>query len=53
MTLSPLAFLVWLGAIYLYYRLSKYEEKRLVELFGDAYRDYQAKVPMMFPWFKK
>ena len=52
LTLSPLAFLVWLAAIYLYYRLSKYEEKRLVEHFGDAYRDYQAKVPMMFPRFK-
>ncbi len=26
------------------------EEKDLVADFGDAYRDYQRKVPMLFPW---
>ena len=52
LTLSPLGFLVWVGIISLYYWLSRYEEQRLVALFGNSYRDYQARVPMMFPWFK-
>lgn len=52
LTLSPLGFLVWVGIIYLYCRLSRYEEQRLISLFGKAYEDYQARVPMMFPRFK-
>ena len=29
------------------------EEKKLIDEFGDAYRDYQKKVPMLLPSFKK
>ena len=28
---------------------AKLEEKRLIQAFGDAYRDYQAEVPMLVP----
>lgn len=33
----------------LYVRLAKREEKRLLEKFGPAYREYQQRVPMFFP----
>lgn len=29
---------------------SRFEEQRLVELHGDAYRNYQSKVPMLIPY---
>lgn len=32
-----------------YYRLAKREEREMVEEFGDAYREYQRKVPMFIP----
>jgi protein-S-isoprenylcysteine O-methyltransferase Ste14 len=28
----------------------KHEERDLVRAFGDAYRRYQAEVPMLVPW---
>ncbi len=31
---------------------SIYEEKKLVEVFGDEYRNYQSKVPGIIPWIK-
>jgi len=33
-----------------FYIGSHYEEKKLVRLFGDVYRDYQNKVPKIFPY---
>ncbi len=41
-----------LGSIYLYVG-AKLEERKLVEAFGDDYRDYQRLVPMLFPRFTK
>jgi len=35
-----LAFYLW---------VSKFEEKLLLEAFGPAYREYQARTPMFFP----
>lgn len=35
--------------IWLYVRLAKREERRLLEKFGPAYRKYQQRVPMFFP----
>ena len=32
----------WLG--------SRYEERRLVARYGDAYRDYRNRVPAFIPW---
>lgn len=39
--------------VYLYYRLSRKEEKILLAKFGKSYRDYMRKVPMFFPPWKK
>ena len=36
-----LAFYLW---------VSKFEEKLLLEAFGPAYREYQARTPMFFPF---
>jgi protein-S-isoprenylcysteine O-methyltransferase Ste14 len=52
LVLSPLAGIVWLGIIILYDWLAKYEEKLMLKEFGDAYREYQKKVPMWLPTFK-
>jgi protein-S-isoprenylcysteine O-methyltransferase Ste14 len=32
-----------------YWYISRYEEKLLIDRFGDEYRDYRKKVPMLFP----
>lgn len=31
----------------------RYEERRLVDLYGEAYRDYQKTVPFQLPWPRK
>lgn len=41
-----------LGSVYLFIG-AKLEEQKLVETFGDAYREYQQQVPMLFPRFVK
>ena len=37
------------GSVYLVYG-TKFEEKKLARLYGDAYRDYQERVPALIPW---
>jgi protein-S-isoprenylcysteine O-methyltransferase Ste14 len=45
-----LASAVLLLVIIVFYRfISRYEEKLLIERFGDEYREYMKKVPMLFP----
>ncbi len=47
---SILAFLVWLVICFFYYFSSRYEEKFLIDQFGDKYREYQKSVPMFIPF---
>ncbi|BBB48979.1 methyltransferase family protein [Pelolinea submarina] len=49
LVLSPLAGLVWLGILGLYHWLAKYEEGRMLGIFGERYRAYQQHVPMWLP----
>ncbi len=43
-----LATAVW-GSVYLFIG-ARFEERRLVTLYGEAYRDYQSRVPAVIPW---
>ncbi|MCF6270411.1 MAG: hypothetical protein L3J41_11910 [Melioribacteraceae bacterium] len=46
-------YLIFLINILLYFYIgSYYEEKRLLLIFGDAYKNYQANVPRIFPNIK-
>ncbi len=51
-TLSISAVIVWLIAIVFYCFIASYEEKLLLEKFGDVYREYQSHVPMWVPRIK-
>jgi protein-S-isoprenylcysteine O-methyltransferase Ste14 len=51
-TLSIAAAVVLIIIWIFYHFISSYEEKLLVERFGDEYRKYQAEVPMWIPWRK-
>ena len=47
LSLASLAFTVVI--IIFYWYISRHEEKLLIEKYGDEYRDYMKKVPMLFP----
>jgi protein-S-isoprenylcysteine O-methyltransferase Ste14 len=47
LSLASAALLVIIIGFYRF--ISRYEEKLLTERFGDEYRDYMRKVPMLFP----
>jgi protein-S-isoprenylcysteine O-methyltransferase Ste14 len=47
MSVASAALLMLIIAFYWY--ISRYEENLLIERFGDEYRDYRKKVPMLFP----
>lgn len=53
--LSPsiLAAIIWIFIMVFYYFISRYEERLLLEKFGDAYAEYMKKVPMFIPRLKK
>jgi protein-S-isoprenylcysteine O-methyltransferase Ste14 len=44
-----LAFVVFLGVLPLYQWLARYEEKLMLGIFKEDYRDYQQRVPMWLP----
>ena len=46
-SMSVLAAVVWLIIISFYYFISAYEEKLLLQKFGDEYKNYMKEVPMM------
>ena len=49
---SVLALVVWILICVFYYFISRYEEKLLINKFGDKYKEYQKKVPMFIPFIK-
>jgi protein-S-isoprenylcysteine O-methyltransferase Ste14 len=49
LTLSMTAAIVWVIIILYYGFLARYEEKLLIEKFGDEYRSYMQQVPMWIP----
>lgn len=48
-TLPLVSFGMWICYILLYDNLATYEEKDLIRMFGEAYLDYQRRVPKWFP----
>jgi len=48
-TLSLLALAVFEGIFLFYNYIASHEERRLVQIYGDAYRDYRRKVPKWIP----
>ena len=49
MTLSLASAAIFIVIVAFYCYISRYEEKLLTQRFGDDYRDYMKKVPMLFP----
>jgi len=49
LTLSVTSFIVWIVIIIFYILISRYEEKVLINEFGDEYRQYMKEVPMLCP----
>ena len=49
-TMSLFYFVLFICIVIYFYVGFIYEERKLVEKFGDEYREYQKKVPRIFPW---
>lgn len=49
LVLSPLGAVVFLGVLGVYHWLAGHEEKLMLGIFGDQYREYQRSVPMWLP----
>jgi len=49
--ISLAAALIWIIAMFFLHYISRYEEKLLLEKFGEEYRLYIKEVPMWFPQF--
>lgn len=50
LTCSIASAVVWIIIIVFYYCISKYEEKLLKEKFGQEYKNYMKRVPMLIPF---
>lgn len=48
-SLSVASMVVWFLAVIFLQLIARYEEKILIEYFGDEYRNYMKEVPMWFP----
>jgi protein-S-isoprenylcysteine O-methyltransferase Ste14 len=48
-TLSLITLIPWFLSVILYYKMATYEEQKLEEKYGQAYLDYQKKVPKWIP----
>lgn len=46
-------FLLYPVIVVLYYKLARSEEKYSIEIYGDRYREYMKKVPMLIPRLRK
>lgn len=53
MAFSQLAGAVWVIIVLFYYWSARYEERLLIEKFGDDYLSYIREVPMFIPGFRK
>jgi protein-S-isoprenylcysteine O-methyltransferase Ste14 len=53
MNMSLAAGVVWIGASVFLYHLSMYEERLLLERFGDEYESYMRDVGMWIPNVRK
>ena len=51
-TLSIFAMIVWIIALIFYHLIASYEEKLLIEKFGESYSQYQSEIPMWIPRIK-
>jgi protein-S-isoprenylcysteine O-methyltransferase Ste14 len=52
-SLSIIAFCIWVIIILFYYYISRYEESILVDKLGTQYEDYMKETPMFIPWFRR
>jgi protein-S-isoprenylcysteine O-methyltransferase Ste14 len=53
LNISLAALGVWAVAIVLFHRISRYEERLLLERFGDRYASYMRQVPMWLPGIRQ
>lgn len=48
-SISVISFIIWIVIILFYHFIARYEEKILIQRFGDMYRQYMDEVPMWIP----
>lgn len=52
-SLSMISFLVWIAFFFMYEKMTRYEEKELVRVFGNKYVEYKKRVPKWIPKLNK
>jgi len=52
LSFSVIALIVFVIVVIFYFYLCRYEEQILIEKFGDQYKNYMKKVPMLIPFIK-